>query len=162
MKQGVISVRFFSSSKYIEYLQLSMKNLFAWLLLLNSAFAFADWVKINGVTDKLSEIFIDEKTIRQTGPMNTMRRVWEVNNMAKGAPDRVLSVKSHMEYDCKDRRFRILEESKFSEHWAQGKILSATAKDAQPGNWRVITKGATSETVFNRVCPNSDTDSSKN
>ncbi len=147
--------------KYTGSLQTSMKNLFGCLLLLNSAFAFADWVKINGGTDRLSEKFIDEQTIRQTGPMNTMRRVWEIHNMRKGATDRVLSVKSHMEYDCKDRRFRILEESKFPEYWAQGKSLSTKAKDAQPGNWLNITKGSASEAVFNRVCPSDNSDSGK-
>ena len=148
--------------KYTGSLRSSMKNLFGCLLLLNSAFAFADWVKVNGAGDRLSEKFIDEKTIRQTGPMNTMRRVWEINNMRKGASDRVLSVKSHMEYDCKDRRIRILEETKFSEHWGQGRLLSASVKDAQPGNWRDITKGSASEITFNRVCPNDHADSVKN
>ena len=134
-----------------------MKNLIALLLLLNSSFAFADWVKINGGTDRLSEKFIDEKTIRQTGPMNTMRRIWDLSNMLKGRPDKVLSVKSYMEYDCKDLRIRTLEESKFSEQWAQGKSLYETSKDAPPGNWRKLSKGGVSETVFNLVCPNDAT-----
>ena len=133
-----------------------MKKLFPLLAILVSATVSADWVKIPGATDTASEKFIDMKAIRQTGPMNTMRRVWEISNLMKDAPDKVLSIKSHVEYDCKDRRVRVLEESKFSEHWARGDNLTLTALDPKPGNWSNLSKGSLSETIFNRVCPNDD------
>ena len=133
-----------------------MKKLFPLLAILVSATVSADWVKIADATDAASEKFIDMKAIRQTGPMNTMRRVWEVSNLAQDAPDKVLSIKSHVEYDCKDRRVRVLEESKFSEHWARGDNLTLTALDPKLGNWRDLSKGSVSETIFNRVCPNDD------
>ena len=133
-----------------------MKKLFPLLAILVSATVSADWVKIPGATDTASEKFIDMKAIRQTGPMNTMRRVWEISNLMKDAPDKVLSIKSHVEYDCKDRRVRVLEESKFSEHWARGDSLTLTALDPKLGNWSDLSKGSVSETIFNRVCPNDD------
>ena len=133
-----------------------MKKLFPLLAILVSATVSADWVKIPGATDTASEKFIDMKAIRPTGPMNTMRRVWEISNLAKDAPDKVLSIKSHFEYDCKDRRVRVLEESKFSEHWAQGENLTLPVLDPKPGSWIDLSKGSLSETIFNRVCPNDD------
>ena len=138
-----------------------MKKLFSLLLLLSvSATASADWVKINGTADTSSEKFMDTKAIRQTGPMNTMRRVWEISNLAKGASNKVLSIKNYMEYDCKDRRIRVLEESNFSEYWAQGENLAVMGHDLKSGNWSAIGKGSVSETIFNRVCPNDESDTS--
>ena len=133
-----------------------MKRLFPLLLVFISATVSADWVKINVAVDTASEKFIDMKAVRQTGPMNTMRRVWEISNLAKGASNKVLSIKNEVEYDCKDRRVRVLEESNFSEHWAQGENLTSTGHDIKPGNWSDLSKGSVSETIFNRVCPNDD------
>ena len=138
-----------------------MKKLFALLLLFMSTAASADWVKINGLADTSPEKFIDTNAIRQSGPMNTMRRVWELTHLARGASDKVLSTKNYMEYDCKDRRVRVLEESNFSEYWAQGENLTATGQDNKPANWSDIGKGGISETIFNRVCPRDDSDTRK-
>ena len=138
-----------------------MKKLFPLLLLFISATASADWVKINGLVDTSPEKFIDTNAIRQSGPMNTMRRVWEITHLAKGASDKVLSTKNYMEYDCKDRRVRVLEENSFSEYLAQGENLTVTGQDNKPSNWSDIGKGIISETIFNRVCPSDDSDTRK-
>ena len=130
-----------------------MKKLIPLLLLVVSATASADWVKIHGTADASPEKFIDTDAIRQTGPMNTMRRVWEISNLSKAAHNTVLSIKSYVEYDCKDRRVRVLEESKFSEHWAQGENLTVAGNEIKSGHWSAIGKGSVSETIFNRVCP---------
>ena len=136
----------------------NMKNLFPMLLLLMSASASADWVKINSALDTTSEKFIDAEAVRQTGPMNTMRRVWEISNLTTVASDKALSIKNYMEYDCKERRIRVLEESNFSEHWAQGESLTTTGQELKSGNWSGIRKGSVSETIFNRVCPSDASD----
>lgn len=131
-----------------------MKRLFPLLLVFASATVSAEWMKIKDVADAVSERFIDTKAIRQTGPMNTMRRVWELTNLAKSAS----STKSYVEYDCKDRRVRVLEENSFSETWAQGVNLSIAGKEGKHALWSEIGKGSASEIVFNRVCPNDDPD----
>ncbi len=133
-----------------------MKKLFPLLLVFVSATVSADWVKISVAAETASEKFIDVKAIRQTGPMNTMRRVWEISNLAKGASSKVSSVKSYVEYDCKDRRVRVLEESNFSEPWAQGENLTLPGQDGMTGKWSDLSKGSLSDTIFNRVCPNDD------
>ena len=115
--------------------------------------AFADWEIVKGNADASFEKYLDTKAIRQSGPMNTMRRVWEVSNLAKAAPNKALSIKSHVEYDCKDRRVRILAELNFSEHFAQGNDLTIKAQEREPGKWGEIEKGGATEFIFNRVCP---------
>ncbi len=135
-----------------------MKNLLPLMLLFVSATVAADWVKVKTPAGSSSERFIDTTAIRQTGPMNTMRRVWEMSNLAKAASNKVLSIKNHVEYDCKDRRVRTLEESRFSEYWAQGENLGTVAYDIKPDSWIGIGKGSVSESIFNRVCPSDDPD----
>ena len=135
-----------------------MKTRFVWLLLFMSATVSAEWEKIKGAAGTSVEKFIDTETMRQTGPMNTMRRVWEISNLAKGASNKalsnVLSIKSQVEYDCKDRRVRVLEESYFSEPWAKGETLAEPEPEIKSRDWSGIVKGSIQETVFNRVCPN--------
>ena len=141
-----------------------MKKLFPWILLFATATAFANWVKIDGPSGALYEKFIDINAIRQSGPMNTMRRVWEINNLTNASSSNissnsvsssnVSSVKQHVEYDCKDRRYRVIEESSFSERWAQGESLTVATTDAKPSDWSAIDLGSITESIFNRVCPN--------
>lgn len=126
------------------------------LVLLVSTVVGADWVKVDSAADTGANKFIDAKAIRQTGPMNTMRRVWELSNLAKRTSSQVLSIKSHVEYDCKDRRIRTIEVAFFSEHWAQGERLPAPGSDMTPGDWRDISTGSPGETIFKRVCPSDD------
>ena len=89
--------------------------------------------------------------------MNTMRRVWELSNFSQRAPNNALSIKSLVEYDCKDRRVRVIEQSYFSQRSAQGETLVATEQDAKASDWGVIAKGSLSEAIFSRVCPSDGT-----
>ena len=130
-----------------------MKKLFPWILLFATATAFANWVKIDGPSGALYEKFIDIDAIRQSGPMNTMRRVWEINNLAAASASNISSVKQHVEYDCKDRRYRVIEERSLPERWAQGESLTVATTDAKPSDWSAIDLGSITETIFNRVCP---------
>jgi hypothetical protein len=127
--------------------------LFAPALALATTIAHADWVRIDFKASDQIETFIDTNRIRQSGPMNTMRRVWELSNLPKRTPDNALSVKSQIEYDCKDRRVRSIEAAFFAEHFAQGEPLAATNQATRLGDWRDIGKGGTEETIFDRVCP---------
>ena len=131
-----------------------MRKKFLLMLLFTSASAYADWVKIDAPAGSLSEKFINTDTIRQSGPMNTMRRIWELSNLVNSSTINIASIKQYVEYDCKDRRSRVIEESSFSKHWAEGENLTVAANDMKPGNWSAIGLGGVHETIFNRVCPN--------
>ncbi len=129
--------------------------LFALLLCVSTA-ASADWLKVGGDAAAPADVFIDSTAIRQSGPMNTMRRVWELRNLGQPRADLAWSVKSHVEYDCKDRRRRVLDAIPFAAHWAQGSALPHAAQDAWPEAWRNIDQTGLHATVFKRVCPNDD------
>jgi hypothetical protein len=130
-----------------------VKKLCAILFTLSAAIAHADWVKIDFKSSDQIETFIDTNRIRQSGPMNTMRRVWELSNLLKPTPNNALSIKSQIEYDCKDRRVRTIEEAFFAEHFAKGDALTAGNQAIQLGAWRELRKGSVDEMIFESVCP---------
>ena len=144
--------------KTSSYLSAIVKNVVPLLLLFLAPSASAEWSKIQGTVAHSTEKFIDLETIRQTGPMNTMRRFWEINHLTERAPNKALSIKSYMEYDCKDRRVRVLEQSSFTEYWAQGEELAPTVRDGEAVKWNVIGKRSINETIFKRVCPHDESD----
>lgn len=136
-----------------------MKFLLPCVLLLFSHTVCAGpaWLKVPAASDASMEKFIDTNNIRQTGPMSIFRRVWEITNHAQKNSDQGLSVKSQVEYDCMERRVRVLEESTFAAPWAQGEILN-TVKPATSPDWSAIGKGTGSEAIFFLVCPYDDSD----
>ena len=74
-----------------------------------------------------------------------------LSNLDQVASNKALSLKNYMEYDCKDRRIRVLEESSFSEYWAQGATLSVVVDRTIPGDWNDIFKGSAADTNFLNV-----------
>jgi hypothetical protein len=130
-----------------------MKELCFVFFVLASTYAQADWEKIDAAASDQIETFIDAKRIRQSGPMNTMRRVWEVSNLPQRLSNNALSIKTQLEYDCKDRRVRTLEEALFPEHFARGTPIAAKQEMVKTGDWLVINKASVTEVIFNRVCP---------
>lgn len=128
------------------------------ICLLFSTSAIADWVKIQRGPASSVEKLIDEGAIRQTGPMNTMRRVWEITNYAQPDTDKMLSTKNYIEYDCMNNRVRVLEETRFAERGAQGPKLPP-APNVVLDNWMPIERGSISRAVLMEVCPGTDDDS---
>ena len=137
-----------------------IKPLSALLMLCSSASACADWVQVRSAADTAPEVFIEPSSVRQSGPMSIMRRVWEIRNFSPGLSGKVLSTKTRMEYDCKDRRLRMLEQSQFSAHWARGEPLPGLGTDSLPGPWSDITIGSVMASIFNQVCPHDGSEAS--
>lgn len=132
---------------------MTKKPLCVVLAVLGCTAAHAEWVAMPRATDGSLETFIDLETVRQTGPMNIMRRVWQLSLLAPGAANKALSVKSHVEYDCKDGRYRVLEVNYFTEAWGRGRQLESTVPSAVSSDWNVIDKDSLSALIFRRVCP---------
>jgi hypothetical protein len=140
------------------FLGMTMKPILAVLLSSLAGTAWADWQKIRESGPLEYETFIDIATVRQRGPMATMRRVWEIRNVPEPAEGRAASTRTLAEYDCQNRRPRILEESRFSAHWSSGQELTpAREKDSGRG-WKPLEPEAVEERIFHEVCPHDDGD----
>jgi len=115
------------------------------LLMLISCTAWAEWVQV--ADSSVSTYFIDRASIRKEG---SLRKVWELENFKKQEKG-VRSIRSRVEYDCKQERFKTLTFSTHTELMAQGQVI-----DNDIGNfpWREIPPKTVSARLFEYVCSN--------
>ena len=128
----------------MKQLMRSITTMLALLLALGGA--WADWVKI-GASDS-GELFLDPETIRKEGHI---RKVWQLQNLNQADDSGALSRRYRKEYDCTDKRDRILSFRKHSGSMATGKILD---KGNLADPWQDIPPGSFSGTALNTVCAN--------
>jgi hypothetical protein len=118
--------------------------LIAFLLVVAPA-AWAGWEEIASRDGQA--LFIDQETIRRDG---SLRRVWTLCSYAAPNADGALSTKSLIEYDCADRRYRILTISAHEECMGEGRTLHVEA--ALDPWWRDIVPGTVAAKVHRQVC----------
>jgi hypothetical protein len=115
----------------------------AFIALTFSASAAAEWVKV-GLTDDY-DVFIDPDTISAEGQF---RKSWEIRNLK--TQDRFgESDQYRMEYDCKDKRTRILYWSVHTGHFALGEL---TKLALEASHWHPIRPNTTDWIVLRIVC----------
>jgi hypothetical protein len=114
------------------------------LLALVAAPAWAEWVEM----DKNDEatFYIDPATIKKTG---NFRKVRELQDLKKRQEDGDISRQALKEYDCKEKRSRLLSFSFHSEPMAGGKVLLSTTMNDR---WRSIETESAVETLLKHVC----------
>jgi hypothetical protein len=92
-------------------------------------------------------LLIDPETIRADG---SLRRVWTMCSYAEPNADGALSSKSLIEYDCAERRYRILTISTHTECMGEGKTLHVEA--APDPWWRGIAPDTVAAKIISQVC----------
>jgi hypothetical protein len=66
----------------------------------------------------------------------------------KGFP--YLSTKRQSEYDCKERKYRLLNVSSHLGHMGTGKVMNTLTNDSP--NWESVLPGSTGELVMKLAC----------
>lgn len=89
------------------------------MLLVVCCSASAEWIEI-GQTDE-AVVFVDNQTIYKID--NNRVRVWEVRNWHQQDTDGAASTKTYLEFDCREKTKSILQISKHSQKFAEGKRL---------------------------------------
>lgn len=92
-------------------------------------------------------LFIDAETIRGDG---NLRRVWTMCSYAEPNADGALSTRSLVEYDCAERRYRILTISTHTECMGEGRTLRVEA--APDPWWRGIVADTVAAKIIAQVC----------
>lgn len=80
---------------------------------------FADWKYIATEEDSNKEFFLDFESLRKDG---NLRRIWQIANF-ESSENGWLSIRSMMEFDCKNETVQGLARMAFSEKFAKGKVL---------------------------------------
>jgi hypothetical protein len=94
------------------------------LLFLSTAPVNAEWVAVEKdyLLSGLQTLYVDPDSIRKEGTLVTMRQLIDFKWMQGSArgPTRFLSTETHKQFDCAEKRLRLLAFTEFSHRLATG------------------------------------------
>jgi hypothetical protein len=121
-----------------------MKRLVLISLLLCSVTAHAMWVTVT--RNEVATVYIDSMSIEKLG---YNRRVWVVYDLA--TPDKTgqQSVKSRIDYDCTEGKYKTLNASSHPNKMGNGPAIKALPV---PEGWRPVSQDSMSRQLFAFAC----------
>jgi hypothetical protein len=122
------------------------------LLFLISLPAYAEWVAVekNYLLPGIQTVYIDPDTIRREGNLVTMWQLIDFKTMqGNRSPTRFLSTKTHKQFDCAERRLRVLAFTEFSRRMATG-IPADGYVDT--GNWIPVEPDSINHALWEVAC----------
>ena len=121
-----------------------MKRLVLFSLLLASAAAHAMWVTVT--RNEMATVYIDSMSIEKLG---YNRRVWVVYDLISPDATGQQSVKSHIDYDCTEGKYKTLSASSHPNKMGNGPAIKALPV---PEGWRPVSQDAMSRQLFAFAC----------
>ena len=125
----------------------------ATLLFLSSAPAYAEWqaVEKDYLLPGLQTVYVDPESIRREGNLVTMWQLIDFTWMQGNprGPTRFFSTKTHKQFDCKEKRLRLLAYTEFSHHMGTG---IATNGYVNKDNWLPVEAGSISHALWEVAC----------
>jgi hypothetical protein len=132
---------------------------FVSFLLLSSGFVNAEWVAIEKKYQSpgLQIVYIDPATIRREGDLVTIWQLtdykWAQGNVGLGRfgmdPSRFLSTKTHKQFDCAEKRLRLLAYSEFLRHMGTGRRNDGYVDQ---DNWLPVEPGSINQALWEVAC----------
>jgi len=128
------------------------------LLVLSSGPAYAEWVAVenNYLLPGLQTVYVDPDTIRREGNLVTMWQLIDFKLMQGnagmgilGVGHRVLSTKTHKQFDCAEKRLRLLAVTDFSGNMGTG-IPAGAYIDG--GNWVPVEPKSINQALWEVAC----------
>ena len=127
------------------------------LLFLNSVPAYAKWVAVEETYPGLRTVYVDPDTIRREGNLVTLWLLmdfkWMQGNAGMGHfgldPSRFLSTKTQMQFDCAEKRLRLLAFTEFSRNMGTG-IPADGYVDT--GNWVPVKPDSMNQALWEVAC----------
>ena len=117
--------------------------------LLANAPAFADWTPVT-TDDGIHAAFADPATIRRRGAIASMQGLYNFSRRdltPDGRP--FLSTTVLREYDCAERKVRLLSFADHAEHFGAGDVVSAVHR-VRP--WETIVEGGVDDAFWRVAC----------
>jgi hypothetical protein len=123
------------------------------LLFLSSVQAHAEWVAIERdyLVPGLQTVYVDSDSIRREGSLVTMRQLIDFKWMQGSArgPTRFLSTETHKQFDCAEKRLRLLAFTEFSHRLATG-IRADGYVDT--GRWLPVEPDSINQALWEVAC----------
>jgi hypothetical protein len=122
-----------------------MRKVIVMLLLgLVSNTVMAAWTPV--VQNGSDSVYADISTISKTG---NKVKMWDLLNMTKHSGDNYLSLKSLQEFDCKERKNRIVSYSTYSGNMGNGNMVKSSNRAHE---WLPVKSGGVMEKLWNTAC----------
>lgn len=123
------------------------------LLFLSSAPAHAEWVAVERdyFVPGLQTVYVDSDTIRREERLVTMRQLIDFKWMQGSArgPTRFLSTETHKQFDCAEKRLRLLAFTEFSHRLATGVRADGYV---DTGSWISVEPDSINQALWEVAC----------
>ena len=121
----------------------SLRAVLATALLLAAHPARAEWLKMGDVPDAV--LYVDPATLRAAGKFT---RVLTLDDLKAAGPGGELSMQFLREFDCAQKRVRVVDASAYSGAMGRGRLLGSESG----GRWNDVIPGTTGEDILRLVC----------
>ena len=121
-----------------------MKFIVLVLLAVASATSHAMWVTVT--RNEVATVYIDSMSIQKMG---YNRRVWVVYDLNTPDATGQQSVKSHIDYDCTEGKYKTLSASSHPNKMGNGPAIKALPV---PEGWRPVSQDSMSRQLFAFAC----------
>jgi hypothetical protein len=121
-----------------------MKRLALLLLIVATTTAQAMWVTVT--RNEVATVYIDSMSIEKMG---YNRRVWVVYDLQKPDVTGQQSVKSRIDYDCTEGKYKTLSASSHPNKMGNGPAIKALPV---PEGWRPVSQDSMSRQLYSFAC----------
>jgi hypothetical protein len=121
-----------------------MKRRLLLLLLVASTVSHAMWVTVT--RNEVATVYIDSMSIEKMG---YNRRVWVVYDLQKPDVTGQQSVKSRIDYDCTEGKYKTLSASSHPNKMGNGPAIKALPV---PEGWRPVSQDSMSRQLYSFAC----------
>jgi hypothetical protein len=119
---------------------------------------FAEWLKLSDEKVLVSGYYIQTESVKQTGPMAIYRQVQVLHQNPLVTDKAFLSKLYLYEYDCMNKKFRLLRATGFGQAWAQGAESELLTIASAGRDWTELPDGDLGQITFDYLCPSGKED----
>jgi len=118
------------------------------LLAVVSSSAVAEWLEVS--RNETSAVYADLANVDRTGDVAKMWTLLDFKApQARPYATPYMSQKAQHEYDCKERRARIVHFLRYSENMGGGEVVPT---DSEPEEWNPVATGSVVEKLWEIAC----------
>jgi len=119
------------------------------LLFLNSAPAYAEWVKVSDGDETEKTVYVDPATIRRNSNLVKMRQFYDYKTVQTVGGIRFLTAEEQWEFDCAEERSRVLALKEFSGNMRSGTVVYS---NTEVGKWQSVAPGTLGHKLWTVAC----------
>ena len=118
----------------------------------------AEWQQVSQENAQDIEHYLDQQSVKQTGPMSIYRQVRVLSQGTGLKPSALESMISLHEYDCMNAQLRVLQVTGFSLPWGAGDKVLVTLPASSANAWQALPDTPLGQQMVDLLCPSGKDD----